>query len=48
MIGSFTGPTIVCDLELAISSSTLGMDNTLWDSFAVKVCKQINQVEVLK
>ena len=39
---------IVGDLELSIGASTLGVNDTLWDSLPVKVCQKVNQVEVLK
>ena len=40
--------TIMCDLKLAISTGTLGVDNALWDTFAVKVGELVDQVEVLE
>ena len=39
---------VISDLELAIGASTLGMNDTLWNSLSVKVCQKVNQVEVLK
>lgn len=38
----------MCDLELAISTSSLGVDDTLWDTLTIEMCKLINQVEVLE
>jgi hypothetical protein len=32
----------------SISSGTLGVHNTLWDTFTIEMCQQINQVEILK
>lgn len=39
---------IIGDFKLAIGASTLGMDDTLWDSLSIKVCKQVDQGEVLE
>jgi len=38
----------MCDLKLAVSTSALGMDNPLWDSFTIEVGNEIKQVEILK
>ena len=38
---------IVGDLELAVCASSLGMNDTLGNSLTVKVCQQIDQVEIL-
>ena len=34
------------DLEVSVCASTLGMDDTLRDTLAVKVSKEVNVVEV--
>mgnify|MGYP007046485915 FL=1 len=39
---------VVGHLELTVSAGTLGVHDTLWDSFTVKVGKRVNQVEVLQ
>lgn len=39
---------VVGDLEFTVGTGTLGVDDTLGDSLAVKVGQQIDQVEVLK
>lgn len=39
---------VVRNLEFTVGTSTLGVDDTFWDPLAVKVCQQIDQVEVLK
>ena len=39
---------VVRHLKFTIGASTLGMDNTFRDPLPVKVCQQINQVEVLE
>lgn len=36
------------DSYLAICTCALGMDNTLWDTLAVEVGKEVDQVEVLE
>lgn len=40
--------TVVGNLKLAISTGTLGVDNTLWDTLAVEVGELVDQVEVLE
>ena len=40
--------TIIGDLELSVCTGTLGVHNTLWDTLAIKVGEQIDQVEVLE
>lgn len=39
---------VVRNLKLAISASTLGVDDTLRNPFPVKVCQKVDQMEVLK
>ena len=36
------------DLEFSVSSSSLGVDDSLRDTFTVEVSKQVDQVEILK
>lgn len=36
------------DLEFPVCASALGVDNPLWDPFAVKMRQQIEQVEILE
>lgn len=36
------------DLKLAISTSSLGMDHTLWDALTVEVSQEVDEVKVLK
>ena len=45
---SYEIANVVRHLEFTISTSTLGVDDTFWDPLAVKVCQQIDQMEVLK
>jgi hypothetical protein len=40
--------TIVSNLELAIGTGTLGVDNTLWNTLTVEMSELVNQVEVLE
>ena len=45
---SYEIANVVRNLEFTIGTSTLGVDDTFRDPLAVKVCQQIDQVEVLK
>ena len=38
---------VVCNLELAIGSSSFGVDDPLWDTFTIEMGQQVDQVEVL-
>lgn len=39
---------VIGNLELTKGASTLGVNNTLWDSLSVEVCEKVDQVEVLE
>ena len=39
---------IVCYFELSISTRALCMNDTLWYTFAIEVCQQIDQMEILQ
>jgi hypothetical protein len=36
------------NLKLSISSGTLGVDDSLWNSLMIKVCEEVNQMEILE
>ena len=40
--------TIVCNLELSVCTGALGVDNTLWNTLAIEVGEEVDQVEILE
>jgi hypothetical protein len=46
--GTHNIANVICNLELAIRSSSFGVHDSLWDTLAVKVGELVDQVKVLQ